>query len=187
MATSTLGYGLLGLLARDDLTGYDLSLRMREPTAYYWYARHGQIYPELAKLERAGLVRHTKVRQTERPDKKVFAITPKGRMAVKRWIAAPMPARRPRDELTLRMYSLWLADPAAAAAMLTAELEKHVALVTHYRKVRKETRAAPRAARGKPDARFSDLVTVERGVGYERETTRWLRWLIAELQRGSSS
>ena len=55
---SNLGCALLGLLARSPSTGYDLARRMERPVGYFWSARHSQIYPELAKLERAGLVSH---------------------------------------------------------------------------------------------------------------------------------
>ena len=56
--TSTLGYAILGLLADGPQTGYDLTRRMERPVGFYWTARHSQIYPELARLEAAGLVRH---------------------------------------------------------------------------------------------------------------------------------
>lgn len=156
---------------------------MREPTGYYWHARHGQIYPELAKLEADGYVRYRTVHQAARPDKKVYGITAKGRSAVKRWVSSPMPVQRPRDELTLRMYSLWLADPRDAIVMLDAELAKHGTLLAHYRTVHARIRASLRREPRARDDRFADLVTLERGVGYEKETIRWLRWLVGELTR----
>lgn len=45
---STLGYAILGLLAAQPQTGYDLARLMRTPIGYMWTARHSQIYPELA-------------------------------------------------------------------------------------------------------------------------------------------
>ncbi len=51
-----MGYAILGLLAREALSGYDLSSRMRAPVGYFWEARHSQIYPELARLAADGKV-----------------------------------------------------------------------------------------------------------------------------------
>ena len=56
---SNLGCALLGLLARSPPTGYDLAKRMERPVGYFWTANHSQIYPELSRLEEAGLVDHT--------------------------------------------------------------------------------------------------------------------------------
>src|SRR6476646_1735266 len=72
--TGTLGYALLGLLARQPRWGYDLARRMQEPIGYFWHANHSQIYPELAALETDGLVTHEVVQQWDRPDKKLYSI-----------------------------------------------------------------------------------------------------------------
>ena len=39
----TLGYALLGLLARGALSGYDLARQMRRPVGYFWQARRGTV------------------------------------------------------------------------------------------------------------------------------------------------
>ena len=57
----TLGYAILGLLAKEPRTGYQIARAMNRPIGYIWTARHSQIYPELASLEADGLVRHAVV------------------------------------------------------------------------------------------------------------------------------
>ena len=69
----TLGYAVLGLLSREELSGYDLKRWMERPLGYFWNARHSQIYPELARLEEEGFVTHTLVEQSGKPDKKEYA------------------------------------------------------------------------------------------------------------------
>src|SRR5262245_57241244 len=117
MHVATLGYALLGLLARGALSGYDLARQMKRPVGYFWQARHSQIYPELARLEARGLVTHQVVEQHDRPDKKVYAISEAGRVALQAWLTAPLEEPPVRDELVLRAFSVWLADPLAAAAL----------------------------------------------------------------------
>ncbi len=58
---STLGYAVLGLLAREPASGYDLTRRMQAWIGFFWRAPHSRIYPELARLEAGGLVRHERV------------------------------------------------------------------------------------------------------------------------------
>src|SRR5215213_3766635 len=108
----TLGYAVLGLLSREELSGYDLKRWMERPLGYFWSARHSQIYPELARLEGEGLVTHTLVEQSGKPDKKVYRITAGGLEALKEWVVEPPVSRSVRDELTLKAYSVWLGSSA---------------------------------------------------------------------------
>lgn len=179
-AASTLGFALLGLLARRERTGYEIAQLMREPIEFFWSARHSQIYPELARLEKAGLVRHTLVRQTERPDKKRYRITPAGRAVLKAWVTSPIADSSSRDELTLRTFSIWLADRTKALTMLGAELERHKTLLRRHEEVEHAARKVLRG-RGHEAKQFANYATLRRGVSYERHVIDWLRWLLAEL------
>jgi DNA-binding PadR family transcriptional regulator len=114
---TTLGYAILGLLSREALSGYDLTGRMKGRVGYFWSARHSQIYPELARLEDGGFVTHSVVEQRERPDKKVYEITAAGLAALKEWVVRPPEPKPSRDELVLKAYSVWLADPEEAATL----------------------------------------------------------------------
>src|SRR5918998_803215 len=116
-----LGFAILGLLSREELSGYDVAGRMRARVGHFWEARHSQIYPELARLEEGGLVTHWVVEQRDRPDKKVYRITPSGLEALERWVTEPPATRPARDELVLKAYSLWLAEPWGGFAVLRGE------------------------------------------------------------------
>jgi DNA-binding PadR family transcriptional regulator len=87
--TTILGYALLSLLARGTKSGYDLAAGLKEPVGFFWHAHHSQIYPELARLEAAGLVTHTVVEQSDRPDKKVYSLTESGSATLTNWLESP--------------------------------------------------------------------------------------------------
>jgi DNA-binding PadR family transcriptional regulator len=180
---SSLGYALLGLLAREPLSGYDLARRMRDRIGYFWHARHSQIYPELARLERDGLVRHEVVQQRDRPHKKVYAATAAGEATLRDWVTSPLEPPGVRDELVLRAYSLWLADPDAAAALFRDQERLHLAQLARYEQIEGQMRGAATALPPSDHPHFASFVTLQRGISYEREYAAWCAWVAGLLEQ----
>lgn len=181
---STLGYALLGLLARESLTGYGLTGRVRERIGFFWGARHSQIYPELAKLESAGLVTFEPVEQEGKPDKKVYSITDAGFEALAQWAVVPENPGPTRDEVTLKAYSVWAADPEKAAAMFRDEERRHRQQLAEYEQIKdwmEREWAGILEEPGTPE--FASYATLRRGLGYEREYAEWCGWLADSLER----
>jgi DNA-binding PadR family transcriptional regulator len=181
---STLGYALLSLLARGQSSGYDLAQRMQRPIGYFWRAHRSQIYPELERLAANGLVTHERVEQQDRPDKKVYTLTEAGCEALRAWIiSTPTPAP-PRDELVLRAYSLWLADPEQAIALFRQEEERHAAQLAAYEAtIASMERECGGDLRQQDSPQFGNYLALMRGIGYEREYAAWCRWVVEELER----
>jgi PadR family transcriptional regulator AphA len=185
---TTLGYAILGLLSREDLSGYDLTQRMAGRVGYFWSARHSQIYPELARLEEGGYVTHSVVEQKERPDKKVYRITTGGLDALKEWVIQPTLSRPIRDELTLKAYSVWLADEEEAARLFREEELRHEEQLAHYEELRTWMEEAWREEITSTDSpEFATYATLRRGIGYEREYAGWCRWMADSIRRREPS
>ena len=71
----------LGVLATGDATGYEIRKAFEDgPFSHFADGGYGSIYPALTKAEAEELVTCHKQAQEKRPAKKVYAITPKGRM-----------------------------------------------------------------------------------------------------------
>ena len=175
---TTLGYAILGLLAREDLSGYDLTQRMKGRVGYFWSARHSQIYPELARLEDGGFVTHSVVEQRDRPDKKVYQITDSGLEALKDWVTEPPPEKPTRDELTLKAYSVWLADGEEVARVFRAEGLKHEEQLARYEEIRTWMEDEWREDLPSPSSpHFASYATLQRGIIHERGYAEWCRWL----------
>jgi DNA-binding PadR family transcriptional regulator len=180
---TTLGYAILGLLSREDLSGYDLTRRMAGTVGYFWSARHSQIYPELARLEDGGYVTHSVVEQSERPDKKVYEITAEGLDALRDWVTrAPVP-RPTRDELTLKTYSVWLADKEEAARLFREEELRHEEQLAHYEELRAWMEREWREQLTSTDSpEFASYASLRRGMSYEREYGEWCRWMADSIE-----
>src|SRR6266511_5810342 len=125
---TTLSYMLLSLLAREPMSGYDLTARMKLKQRFvpFWPISHTQIYPALAQLEQQGLARYHIVNQhAVRPNKKVYEITEEGRAALRQWVESTTPLVIVRDEFFLKAYSLWLADPERMIEMFRDQAQLH--------------------------------------------------------------
>jgi DNA-binding PadR family transcriptional regulator len=185
---TTLGYAILGLLSREELSGYDLTQRMAGRVGYFWSAKHSQIYPELARLEDGGYVTHSVVEQRARPDKKVYEITAEGLYALKEWVIQPPVPRPPRDELTLKTYSVWLAEKEKAARLFREEELRHEKQLAHYEELRAWMEGEWREDLSSTNSHeFASYATLRRGISYEREYAEWCRWMADSIERRDPS
>lgn len=103
MELTSVGKVILGLLSRDDLSGYDIKLEVDESTRFFWAASYGQIYPELKRLEEEGLVEGTDTPQGGRA-RRVYRITEVGRRALASWITDTGSTVELRHEGLLKLF-----------------------------------------------------------------------------------
>lgn len=184
MAVSVLGYTLLGLLAREQASGLDLSRALQQRIAFFWHARHSQIYPELARLEAEGLVGHTVVPQRDRPDKKVYALTEHGRQTLLAWIGAPTDPPQIRDEFLVKVTSFWLTEPERAVALLEDQAHQHEERLAMLEGIERGMQADVPAEIADPASPpFMTYLTLRRGLSYEREYAAWCRWAAEHLRQ----
>jgi DNA-binding PadR family transcriptional regulator len=94
-------HGLLALLERGPMYGYQLRAAFEETTGATWPLNIGQVYTTLSRLERDGLVRPLPESDGgQRP----YEITPAGHTELAVWFATPISrADRPRDELAIKL------------------------------------------------------------------------------------
>ena len=183
---STLGYALLGLLARQSLSGYELTGQIKGRVGPFWSTTHSQVYPELSRLEDEDLVDHRVVQQSGRPDKKVYSITTKGLETLKEWVTSPVEPREIRDELVLRAHNAWVADPREAAAFFREHGRLHEEQLSDYETKRRwMEREWGEDLRRVDSPRFGSYAALHRGIIYERGYVEWCRWIADSLERGA--
>jgi len=71
------------------MTGYELTKEFDESLAYFWHAMSQQIYKELDTMEKSGWLVSERVMQSEKPNKRVYSITEKGKAALLEWLSKP--------------------------------------------------------------------------------------------------
>ncbi len=124
----TTTYAVLGLLSLgDELSGYEIrQWALQSLKFFYWSPAQSHIYRELRRLEQLGMVQGRDVAQTDRPNKRVFAITEAGRDELARWIdEAPVAAPVLKYDSALRLFF----GHAARPERLEAILDEHRAAV----------------------------------------------------------
>jgi len=130
--TGTLSHALLGVLAEGPRTGYALVQHLAQSIGYTWPASHSQVYPELAKLREAGLIRES---GSAPRGGRVYELTEDGLNEVRRWLRETEPSRTVRDEASLRLFFLWLLEPEEAKAYLQGEAERARATLDEFERI----------------------------------------------------
>jgi len=114
----SLRYALIALLTGRSMTGYDISKSFSQSVAHVWHAPDSQIYPELNRMERDGLLASVEVAWGKKGKKKEYHVTEAGLAAFREWMDAPLELRRQRDPAYLKAAYFDFADPAAVRRQL---------------------------------------------------------------------
>ena len=115
----SLRYALLALLRVGATSGYDLQKQFDTSVGHLWHAPDSQIYPELRKMEAAGLIEgESQVRGT-RATRRVYHVTPSGEDDYRAWLNGPLTYARVREPASLKAAYLEAAEPAAARTFLS--------------------------------------------------------------------
>jgi PadR family transcriptional regulator, regulatory protein AphA len=102
-ALSGTAYVILGMLGLGVRTGYDIKGTVDRSTRFFWAASYGQIYPELRRLEGAGLIAGQSS-PTGARKRKEYTLTEAGREELVRWLEAPAEMPELRDENLLKLF-----------------------------------------------------------------------------------
>ncbi|WP_441249409.1 PadR family transcriptional regulator [Kitasatospora sp. McL0602] len=169
----SLPHAILTALLERPSSGLELTRRFDRSIGFFWSATHQQIYRELGKLEKAGLIRAVPGRPA-RGGRKEYEVLPAGRAELTAWVGEPQDPKPIRDPLLLRLRA------AAAVGMhgLDAELGRHLALhraqLAEYLEI--EERDFP-AAKVETENRLQHMV-LQAGIQLE---TFWVEWLTQAL------
>ena len=128
----TLQYILLGLLAKRDLTGYDMKKLFGQEVRDFWYARHSQVYPKLRKLEESGLITSYTSTVGTKLQKKYYRLAATGRQKLRDWLDQPLGDMMPtRDEFTMKLYLIRSQKDPQLRQLLQEDIRRHKERLAH--------------------------------------------------------
>ncbi|MFL5898629.1 MAG: PadR family transcriptional regulator [Solirubrobacterales bacterium] len=161
-------YMLMAMIRDGYDTGYGIKRFIERAASFFWSVSYGQIYPELRRLESAGMIRGRDVTENGRR-RREYSLTAAGKGELRRWLADPAePAMWMRNEGMLRLMLVdWEADPEL--------VRKNIA---EYRRMTADRLEAIRALEPPRDRgrRIQDL-----GTRILEETVRWCEETEADL------
>jgi len=165
-------HGLLALLERGPMHGYQLRSAFEESTGATWSLNIGQVYTTLSRLERDGLVRPL-------PDndggQRPYEITEAGRTALSDWFATPISrADRPRDELSIKL----------ALAITTPGVDVRAVMQTQRTATMRALQEYTRLKTGEPNpADLAWRLVLDAMIFQTEAEVRWLDHCEASLIR----
>jgi PadR family transcriptional regulator, regulatory protein AphA len=165
---------ILGMIALGNRTGYDIKRVVDKSTRHFWAASYGQIYPELGRLEEAGLVRGRSEPSGGRA-RRVYELTPRGEDALRGWLASgEEPTYELRDE---GMLKLFFSDSLP---------EQRIANLRSMRERQERKLAELRELEGKTgEWHTGPRMTLEMGIAYAQFMADWCAETERRLARES--
>lgn len=178
-----LRHAVLVTLLDGPATGYQLAKLFDAAVAHYWHATAPQLYQELARMERDGLVSGTEVAQHDRPTKRVMTVTAAGRAELERFVAETSRPAALKSNLLVKVRAADVVDRTALLAdlRLAAEATRHK-LDAYLRVEEKMLKGRTHDEYITQARRVGPYLTLRSGILYEQQTLTWLQDTIAVLE-----
>lgn len=170
----SLRHAVLAALLSGEYSGYELAKAFDVGVANFWYARPQQLYLELAKLEKDGLISGREVVQRTRPTKRLFLVTDAGLAELADFAAAVGKPSFIRDDLLVKVQAVDHVDAAPVIAQLehraAAAAAKVELLDKILRRLRGDLDEETYLRHGSP---IGPYLTCLRGRRFEQEHHEW--------------
>lgn len=166
----SLAYAILATLAHQECSGYDLAKRFDESVGYFWSSTHQQIYRELSQLEAKGWIRSETIEQEDRPNKKLFNLTPLGRQKMVEWMAQPSKRSKHKEEILVKLFAGSLMEPHQLAVELVRSRASHQHQLETYRSIAQQYFPDPATLSFADKCQY---LTLRQGIRHE---TNWVEW-----------
>jgi DNA-binding PadR family transcriptional regulator len=172
MELTPTGRVLLAMIRSGRRTGYEIKQLVDVSTRFFWAASYGQIYPELKRLEQAGLIMGEDD-PTGGRRRRAYSLTGEGDAALDEWLRSDAePTYELRDESLLKLFFSNGLPKAERLRILRQMRERHQAVIDGLRSV--EDAAA--AVGGAPH------MTLQFGLGLHGWAVDWCRRQEEELE-----
>jgi PadR family transcriptional regulator AphA len=177
----SLPHAILGFLQYRPRTGYDLKRMFDASVQHFWPAQQSHIYQALTKLGEQGYASVEHVPQVDRPGRKVYSITERGREELRQWLKEPRPERPVRAPFLIQLFFAGhLADDEILEVLegKANELRKMLALYSEG------SVSQPTFSKDLPEReQFFWYLTLDFGIGSMRFALEWIEDLIDRIGR----
>jgi len=175
----SLKYAILAKLSEREGSGYEIYSAFRESIGAFWHASHQQIYRELSNLEAAKLASCRKIRQSGKPDKKVYKINKSGLRTLQEWICSPSIPVKLKDDFLLKLFVGNLVPLETLISQIGLYIEEHKVKLSKYHATERKYFSKPNALPFKYQLQY---LTLKRGIQYEEDWLKWSKMVLKFLR-----
>lgn len=137
------GRVILGMVRMGTRTGYEIKQLVDVSARFFWTTSYGQIYPELKRLEEAGLI-SGEHEPTGGRSRTVYSMTPAGEAALDEWLTSRDElVWELRDEGLLKLFFSEGRDPDEVRDHLRAVRDRSEAVAEQLRSLRSDVNPEP--------------------------------------------
>ena len=164
--------GLLALLARQPMYGYQLKTAFESETGNVWPLNIGQVYTTLARLERDGLVAAA---GDDDEGHTLYDLTPPGRIELDHWFTSPVDRSAPaRDELAVKLALAVTSPTVDVRRVVQTQRTSTMRTLQDYSRLK---------ARANPEADLAWLLVLDSLIFHAEAEIRWLDHCESRLAR----
>lgn len=176
----SLNHAILGFLRYGPQTGYDLKKIFDASVRHFWPAQQSQIYQSLSNLTEEGLIECEIVPQLERPNRKLFQLTDRGREELHRWLAAPLSEKPARVQFLIQLFFAGELTDTEILELLETKANEIRQIIHRFTagEVPHPTHAQDLPAR----EQFFWYLTLDFGIENARQSLRWVEHAIDRIR-----
>jgi len=179
----SLEYAILGFLNYKPLSGYDLKKIFDTSVQHFWSADQSQIYRTLSRLSDEGLAQVEVVPQDDRPDRKVYHITPAGQEALHEWLLGPFPAAPMRSAPLIQVFFSGQLPDAEIKARFQQAKALFETILARYQEVPAQIDEYARMVDSPREVYFW-LLTLELGIKTMQAQIEWADGVLKLVEGG---
>lgn len=100
----SLKHAILGFLNYKPRTGYELQKKLNRTISHFWPTTQSQVYRTLNEMLENELIVSEFIVQSDKPNKKIYSITPKGAQELKEWLSHPITLPKYRNPYFVQLF-----------------------------------------------------------------------------------
>jgi len=179
----SLDHAILGFLNYGPSSGYDLKKVFDMSVRHFWPADQSQIYRTLGRLAEQGWVEMETVAQEDRPDRKVYHITPAGRAELRHWLTTPLPPLEVRDAALIQVFFAGQLADEEIIDIFEREADKLRSYLESFNQIPQCSQTyAQTCGIDSPREVFFWMLTLENGVKMLEAQLAWIESVIKRIK-----
>ena len=172
-------YGMLALLERRSMHGYELGRELEGELGDEWAVNYGQVYTTLERLVRDGLVvQSDTVEVADAPDRKLYTLTPAGRAELRGWFLTPLDTTETRRDELFAKVLLGLTSDVDVAEIIQVQRKRELRRMAELTAAKERLDAALHVA---------EVLQLDLHILRAEATVRWLETAEAKIAKAAGS